>query len=256
MKTKSLVAAVYDRRGRSSQSAAMKKAGRGTPCAPLFADDHHAAAERRGLTCPAIPFRPGLEQDTQLMPWLIAETVCEEVSQFLDVELPARYAVWLDAKAELCYGGHRHFRKLMRGRGNAPRDWLYVFMRHWLASILHLERPDLCRCLPVEFCCGKRLQRGTHPRINRAGSIRNFLPAPCAWDDSRVIRHHTWAWLTGIGMERGRVEPSGQKRSGQSGVGGQFARGDDPDHRADRAEVAPGNPEHFEHKPSREKRHE
>jgi len=31
---------------------------------------------------------------------------------------------------------------------------------------------------------------------------------------------------------------------------------DDPDHRADRAEVAPGNPEHFEHKSSREKRHE
>ena len=59
-----------------------------------------------------------------------------------------------------------------------------------------------------------------------------------------------------VGMERGRVEPAGQKRSGQSGVGGPIARGDDPDHRADRAEVAPGNPEHFEHKSSREKRHE
>ena len=59
-----------------------------------------------------------------------------------------------------------------------------------------------------------------------------------------------------VGMERGRVEPAGQKRSGQSGVGGPIARGDDPDHRADRAEVAPGNPEHFEHQPSREKRHE
>ncbi len=47
-----------------------------------------------------------------------------------------------------------------------------------------------------------------------------------------------------------------QKRSGQSGVGGQIAPGDDPDNRADRAEAANGNPEHFEHKPSRAKRHE
>ena len=36
--------------------------------------------------------RPGLERDTRLMPWLIAETVSDEVSRFLDVELPNRYA--------------------------------------------------------------------------------------------------------------------------------------------------------------------
>ena len=32
-------------------------------------------------------------------------------------------------KAERYYARHDHFRKLMRGRGNAPRDWLYAFMR-------------------------------------------------------------------------------------------------------------------------------
>jgi hypothetical protein len=62
------------------------------------------------------------------MPWLIADTVCSEVSRFLGVEIPARYSDWLDAKAERCYANHRHFRTLMRGRGNAPRDWLYAFM--------------------------------------------------------------------------------------------------------------------------------
>jgi hypothetical protein len=158
---------------------------------------------RRGITAAADPsdtaalqkFRPGLECDTQIMPWLIAETVCAEVSQFLDVELPARYAVWLEAKAERCYSGRRRFYKLMRGRGNAPRDWLYVFMRHWLASLLHLERPDLVRCLPVEFSYGRRLPRAPHRSINRISSLAHLLPKPRGWEASRVTRHHRWAWL-------------------------------------------------------------
>ena len=144
-------------------------------------------------------FRPGLEQDTQLMAWLIAETVRDEASQFLDVELPARYAVWLDAKAEHCYSGRRRFHRLMRGRGNAPRAWLYVFMRHWLADLLHLERPDLCCCLPREFGNGRPLPRSTHPRLNRMGSNPHFLPAPRDWNASRVTRHHRWAWLNQVG---------------------------------------------------------
>jgi hypothetical protein len=143
--------------------------------------------------------RPGLERDTQLMPWLIAETVCDEVSQFLGVYLPARYAEWLEAKAELCYSGRRRFYKLMRGRGNAPRDWLYAFMRHWLGSILHLERPDFSCCLPMSFARGKRLAHGTRPRTNRFGCNPDFLPASRDWDPSRVTRHHRWAWLARIG---------------------------------------------------------
>src|SRR5271157_4237293 len=183
MKANHPVAAVYDRRGRRSQSAATTKPGRA-----------------RGDTAAILAeFRPGLERDTQLMPWLVAETVCDEVSQFLGLDLPARYAVWLEAKAELCYSGRRHFHKLMRGRGNAPREWLYVFMRHWLASILHLERPDLCRCLPMSFVYGRRLPRGAHPRINRVGCRPDFLPAPRGWEPSRVTRHRRWAWLARIG---------------------------------------------------------
>lgn len=142
--------------------------------------------------------RSGLERETQLMPWIIADSVCAEVSRFLDVKLPSRYVAWLDAKAEHCYAGHRHFRKLMRRRGNAPRDWLYVFMRHWLASLLHLERPDLCCYLPVEFGNGKRLPHGTPRRINKVGSLRDFRPAPRDWDASRVIRHRRWAWLAAL----------------------------------------------------------
>ena len=141
--------------------------------------------------------RPGLEQDTDLMPWLIAETVCAEVARFLAVELPDRYAVWLDAKAERCYSGRRHFYKLMQGRGNAARDRLYMFMRHWLASFLHLERPDLFRCLPVSFANGRRLPDQPPPG-DSTGTPARVSPAPRDWDATRVIRHHRWAWLTKI----------------------------------------------------------
>lgn len=188
---------------------AVRKVGRVTPCAPSA---KMRAAARRGLTRPTTirsarkakpdwwpefraTLRPGLERDTLLMPWLIAETVCDQVSQYLDVELPDRYAVWLDAKAERCYSGRRRFYKLMRGRGNAPRDWLYVFMRHWLANMLYLERPDLVRCLPVDFSYGKPLPSGKHPRINRVVTYSRWLPAPRDWDESQVTRHHRWAWL-------------------------------------------------------------
>src|ERR1035441_6764823 len=127
-------------------------------------------------------FRPGLERDTQLMPWLIADTVCGEVSCFLGVEIPARYSDWLDAKAERCYANHRHFRKLMRGRGNAPRDCLYAFMRHWIAALLDLERPDLYQCLPENFNLGHRLPSGGHPPVRRTRLVPTLLPKPRAWE--------------------------------------------------------------------------
>jgi hypothetical protein len=187
---------------------AVCQVGRVTPCAPVIADDHHAGAARRGLTRPTstrsefrawrLSLPAGMERDTLLMPDAIAESVCAEVSRFLDVPLPARYAVWLEAKAHRCYSAHRHFYQLMQAGGNVARDRLYMFMRHWLASLLHLERPDLSHCLPVTFGDGKRLPPGNHPRINRVVSYSRWLPAPRDWQPSRVTRHHRWAWLTQI----------------------------------------------------------
>ena len=138
--------------------------------------------------------RPGLERDTQLMPWLIAESVCAEVSRFLDVEIPARYAVWIEARAELTYAKHRHFRKLMRGRGNAPREWLKVYMRHWLAGLLGTERPDLYECLPDTFALGHPLPPPVHPRRRWHGDGRPLHP-PLDWNPQRVLQHRRWRWL-------------------------------------------------------------
>jgi hypothetical protein len=140
--------------------------------------------------------RPGLERDTQLMPWLIAESVCGELAAFLGMEIPARYAVWIEARAEVGYARHAHFRKLMRGSGNAPREWLKMFMRHWLAGLLGVERPDLYECLPDDFALGRSLPLpGPSPRRRWRGNGRP-LQGPRDWDPQRVLQHRQWHWLT------------------------------------------------------------
>lgn len=137
----------------------------------------------------------GIERETFLMPRAIADSVCAEASRFLDEEFPARYADWLVLKTHRCYSAHRHLYKLMQARGNVARDRLHMFMRHWLASFLHLERPDLFYCLPVTFGDDRRLPPGTHPRIRRNGGCYAPPPNPRDWNEQRVYRHFRWTWL-------------------------------------------------------------
>jgi hypothetical protein len=101
--------------------------------------------------------RPGIERDTQIMPWLVAESVLGEASRWLGTELPAEWADWLDTRAERIYAHHAHFRRNIRSGGNAGRDWLYLFFRHWLASRIKRERRALFRKLPMSYCHGQRL---------------------------------------------------------------------------------------------------
>lgn len=109
-------------------------------------------AERRALP-------PGLERDTILLPFVIADSVVIEAGRFLGVDLPADYADRLAAKADRIYlarPGSRFWRQ-MRARSNAGRDALYMFMRHWLSGLLLRERPALFRRLPVSFHLGRPL---------------------------------------------------------------------------------------------------
>ena len=106
--------------------------------------------------------RPGIERETQLMPWLIADSVLGEASRWLGTDLPEAWADWLDARAERCFARHRQFHRLIsssRARGEAGRDHLYKFMRHWLSGRLLRDRPELYRCLPRSFTLGRPLSR-------------------------------------------------------------------------------------------------
>lgn len=125
------------------------------------------------------------------MPWIVADTACDEVGHYLEVEMPRdRYAEWLDAKAERCYARNRRFRKLMHSRGNAPREWLLAFMQHWLAALLQIERPDLLRRLPWGYGFYRTPLNGLGPK---AGERMNTGLRP--WDPQRVLRHPSWRWL-------------------------------------------------------------
>lgn len=178
-----------------------RKVGRVTPCASSSRRVRPSGGQRtarptslhREFRAWRASLPTQLERDTLLWPGAIAESVCHEVSRFLGEPLPDRYVIWLEAKAQRCYAAHRHFHKRLKSRGNLGRDWLYVYMRHWLASLLKLERPDLYYCLPENFGNGRRLLPGTHSRVRRNG-FTDLLPAPRTWNAARVLRHSRWRW--------------------------------------------------------------
>lgn len=137
--------------------------------------------------------KTAVEWPSALLPWAVAESVCQEAMAFLDVALPKRYARWLTAKAEICFKRNVRFRKKMMGKGNAARDDLRMYMRHWLSSLLHEERPDLWYALPGSFDLGHRLPEGQHPRQNRRQ--HGALPKSRRWNPSRALSNTRWQFL-------------------------------------------------------------
>ncbi len=109
---------------------------------------------------PADGFR--VERETDLVPQWIAESALQEVSVFLQTDLPDEWTERLAAKAERCFAGRKQFRRLNssnRNHGNAGRDKLRQFMRHWLAGLHHRHRPALRRLLPWSYALGFALPR-------------------------------------------------------------------------------------------------
>ena len=98
-----------------------------------------------------------IERATEIVPLWVAEGILNEAEAWLRTTLPAEWPAALAAKAERCFAGHRQFYRLIsaRGnRGNAGIAKLRQFMRHWLASRLARERPELYRRLPPAYSLG------------------------------------------------------------------------------------------------------
>lgn len=93
-----------------------------------------------------------IEDDTPLLPWVVADSVIGEVEQ-CHGELRNRDAIAdrLADRADRIYQRNERFRKTMRSRGNTGRDMLYSFMRHWLSADLKKTDPTVYRKLPREF---------------------------------------------------------------------------------------------------------
>ena len=117
--------------------------------------------------------RPGIERQTEIMPWVIADSVLGEAAGWLHTDLPPEWADWLDARAERCFARHSQFHRLVSARGNAGRDHLYKFMRHWLASRLAREHRSLYERLPRSYALGRplRLDPQTFCKSRGAGEL-------------------------------------------------------------------------------------
>ena len=89
------------------------------------------------------PCRTRIEDDTPIVTRAAAERVCQEASLWLGERFPRGWATELAERANVVYQHNARFRRLLRKPGNAGRDWLYIFMRHWLSALLASRSPHL-----------------------------------------------------------------------------------------------------------------
>jgi hypothetical protein len=101
------------------------------------------------------PPRARIENDTPIVP--IAIAVWEEASLWLDAGLPRSWIAELAERGNVIYAHNPRFRQLIRRPGNASRDWLWAFTRHWLSALLASRRPELRRRLPASYAVGRDL---------------------------------------------------------------------------------------------------
>lgn len=96
---------------------------------------------------------------TPLVPHAVAEAVHEEASVWLRTELPRSWISELAAKADTVARRNRQFRRLIQRSGDAGRDWLWAFMRHWLSAKILAHDRSLHQLLPSTYASGGELPR-------------------------------------------------------------------------------------------------
>jgi hypothetical protein len=96
---------------------------------------------------PAIP--------EELIPEVVAQTILREVAVATECQVleQARLIEYLCGRARKFAEVNESFRKKLRSaRG---REWLYSFMRHWLAAELDRTHPVVFRRLQSRFAMGE-----------------------------------------------------------------------------------------------------
>jgi hypothetical protein len=105
----------------------------------------------------ARPSRRRIQNDTPIVPRAVAEAVWQEASVYLQAELPRAWVRRLAIRANMVYQRNAQFRVLLRKDGEAGRDWLWAFTRHWLAALIAKHHPDLHAQLPGDYNTGREL---------------------------------------------------------------------------------------------------
>ncbi|MEI9960780.1 MAG: hypothetical protein WDM76_06510 [Limisphaerales bacterium] len=92
----------------------------------------------------------------------MAVLLLDQLKNYFWTELPEDLADELARKAEIVFAGNPRWRKKFQGRHG--REYLEMFMRHWLASALFKRKSPLFRQLPPEFKVGRPLPAVSLPR--------------------------------------------------------------------------------------------
>jgi hypothetical protein len=103
--------------------------------------------------------RPRIEADTPIVPRAVAMSVWEEAGGWLGEELPRGWVNRLAARANVIYARNLRFRQIINRRGDAGRDWLWAFTRHWLAAMIHKHRRDWHARLSDSYNVGRDLPK-------------------------------------------------------------------------------------------------
>jgi len=120
---------------------------------------------------------PRIESDTPIVPRAVMEAVCEEAGVWLGQPLPRRWVRELTAYANTVYAHNPRFRRKVRALGNGGRDYLWAFVRHWLAGLMWERRPQLHARLPNSYSVGHPLppKPAVPPRPRR--TVRRIPPS-------------------------------------------------------------------------------
>ena len=106
--------------------------------------------------------RRWIERDTPIVPGAVAQAVWQEASAWLDVELPREWIRRLAVRADVIFFNNPRFRQKIRGQGDSGRDWLWMFVRHWLAAMIRKRSPQLYARLPASYSAGGDLPDHGH----------------------------------------------------------------------------------------------
>ena len=100
-----------------------------------------------------------LRAKSPVVPRAVAEAILEEAQTLLGEPLPRSWVQRLSVKAESVCSTNAQFRRRIHGKGEAGREWLWSFTRHWFAALLRREQPGLYRRLPAVYSTGQEPPR-------------------------------------------------------------------------------------------------
>jgi len=121
---------------------------------------------------------PNLELEPPIRAQAVAAGVYNELSAWLGEALPRGWVRELIAEAGTAYACNERFRRRVRGKNANGRDYLWMFMRHWLAAKVFERRSHLHARRPAAYNIGRELPQKPLARPVRVSARQPRSSAP------------------------------------------------------------------------------